>query len=371
MGSAATAEHRTQERGVAMTGEQIRLVVLFGGRSAEHDVSCITARHVLAAVDPARYDVVPVGIDRDGNWAIAEGAAAAFTAGPDALPDQLDPAGTAIAPTGAVMSPDPTEKVVVLPLLHGPNGEDGTVQGMLELAGVPYVGSNVLASALAMDKIKAKEMLDYHGILQAKWATVQSGRVTARGLDKIVADLGLPLFVKPANMGSSIGVSRVDTRSDLEGALELALSYDEWVIVEEAIAGREVEIGVLGNQVPRVSVPGEIRPGDDFYSYDDKYIDGTAQLVIPAVLPADVIERMGELAKQVFRALRCEGMARVDFFYESERGLILNEVNTIPGFTPISMYPIMWEATGVSYPELIDELIRLALERHERRSKLR
>ncbi len=354
-----------------MSGERIRLVVLFGGQSAEHDVSCITARHVLAAVDPDRYDVVPIGIDRTGNWAIADAAALALEAGPSALPDQLDPTGTAIAPTGAVMSPDPTERVVVLPLLHGPNGEDGTVQGLLELAGVPYVGANVLSSALSMDKIKAKEMLDYHGIPQARWATLQSGKVTDSELDGIVEDLGLPLFVKPANMGSSIGVSRVDTRSDLDGALELALSYDEWVLIEEGIDGREIEIAVLGNQTPRVSVPGEIKPGDDFYSYEDKYFDGVAELLIPAPLPADVRDRMGELAKQIFGILRCEGMARVDFFYEEERGLLLNEVNTIPGFTPISMYPKMWEASGLSYPELIDELIRLALERHERRSKLR
>ena len=362
--------------------EKVRLVVLFGGQSAEHDVSCVTARHVIDAVDLDRYDVVPIGISRDGTWALSESTLRMLEPGPEGSPsagldsvDKLDPTGTALQPSGAVTSADPTVNVVVLPLLHGPNGEDGTVQGLLQLAGVPYVGCNVLSSALSMDKIKAKEMLAFHGISQARWHTLSSqhpGPYAEADLDAIAEDLGYPMFVKPANMGSSIGVSRVETMTEFVKAVELALSYDEWVLVEEGINGREIEVAVLGNQNPKVSVPGEIKPGDTWYSYEDKYFDGVAEARIPAALTGDVVDRINEVAKATFRALRCEGMARVDFFYEADgRGLLINEVNTIPGFTPISMYPKLWEASGLGYSELIDELIRLALERHERRSKLR
>ena len=355
-----------------MSGDRLRLVVLFGGRSAEHEVSCITARHVMAAVDPSRYDIVAVGIDRDGRWSLADDAMAALNRGPEALPDQLSPTGTAVSPSQVVSAVEPTEKMVVLPLLHGPNGEDGTVQGLLELADVPFVGSSVLSSALAMDKVKAKEVLSFHGIAQAAWRSLQAGRFTDADLVAIGEDLGYPLFVKPANMGSSIGVSRVETPAELNSAVELALSYDEWVVLEEGVNGREIEVAVLGNQTLRVSVPGEVRPGAAFYSYEDKYFDDNAEYSIPASLTGDVKDRIREMAMESYRALRCEGLARVDFFYEEDgRGLLLNEINTIPGFTPISMYPKLWDASGLGYAELIDELVRLALERHERRAKLR
>jgi D-alanine-D-alanine ligase len=260
--------------------------------------------------------------------------------------------------------------VVVLPLLHGPLGEDGTVQGMLELAGVPFVGSGVLGSALCMDKLKAKDVLAANGLPQCRWIGLRASEATLAGERVAAAALPYPLFVKPANLGSSVGVSRVATPADLDAAVALAAEYDEWIVIEEGVSGRELEVAVLGNAEPRASVPGEIVAGKEFYDYEDKYLDGAAQLHIPADLPEGVAEEMGSIACEAFTALRCDGMARVDFFYETDgRGLLINEVNTIPGFTPISMYPKMWAESGLPYDQLIDELVRLALERHERRSR--
>ncbi len=347
---------------------RIKLLVLFGGQSAEHDVSRVTASHVLRAVDPDRYDVIPVAIGRDGRWMLAEAALAALAEGPDALPAALEVAGPTVDPMPVLAADRP---VVALPLLHGPFGEDGTVQGLLELAGVPYVGAGVLASALAMDKAKAKEVFAFHGIPQARWLTWRADELAADLADRIGEDLGYPCFVKPANMGSSVGVSKVHDQGELQAAVELALSYDEWVVVEEAVVGREIELAVLGNLDPQVSVPGEIIPGAEFYDYQDKYHDGRAELVIPAALDEVVAAQFQRLAIAAFRACRAEGMARVDFFYEETgpaRGPLLNEVNTIPGFTPISMYPKLWQASGVGYRELIDRLIELAVERSERRA---
>ena len=356
--------------------ERIRLVVIFGGQSAEHEVSLVTARHVLAATDQEHYDIQPVGITRDGRWVLAEDAARALAKGPDALPDALDASGPETEPLPALVGDRRAERVVVFPLLHGPLGEDGTMQGLLELAGVPYVGCGVLASALAMDKAVAKEMLAEHGIPQARHVAFHEREVdgAARSpmLDRLEAELGYPMFVKPSNMGSSVGVSKAHDRAELTASLDEARAYDEWLVVEEAIDGREVECAVLGNLDPRASLPGEIRPGAEFYDYDDKYSSGTAELIIPAELPPGVTEQLQAMAIDAFRALRCEGMARVDFFYEPDRrGLLVNEVNTIPGFTPISMYPKMWEASGLAYPQLIDELIRLALDRYDRRASRR
>jgi D-alanine-D-alanine ligase len=351
---------------------RVRLVVLFGGQSAEHDVSCVTAKHVLAAVDPARYSLTPVGITREGQWVQAEEARAAIEKGASALPEALTAEGTVVEPQAAIVPASEDETVVVFPLLHGPMGEDGTVQGLLELAGVPYVGTGVLGSALAMDKAKAKETLAFAGVPQARWQSFWSAELEELPLDRIEAELGLPCFVKPANLGSSVGVTKAHDRDELQAALELALSYDEWVLVEEAIAGREIELAVLGNADPRVSVPGEVVPGAEFYDYEDKYLDGRAELIIPADLRPEVVERFQVIALEAFRALRAEGMARVDFFYEEGgRGPLLNEINTIPGFTPISMYPKLWEASGLPYDQLIDELVRLAVERAERRGKSR
>lgn len=364
--------------------ERVRLVVLFGGRSAEHDVSCVSARHVLAAADPAKYDIEPIGITRDGTWVLAEGAQAALAAGADNMPDHLTAAGPSIDALPALASGD-VSATVVLPVLHGPMGEDGTMQGLLELAGVPYVGAGVLASALCMDKVACKDHLASHGIPQGayRWVTVDEGTVRRPDgsavtldveIDVCIEQLGLPLFVKPANMGSSVGVSRATDAEAIRRAIELAASYDREVIIEEEIVGREIEISVLGNEDPKASVAGEITPGADFYDYEDKYEDG-ADLTIPADLSPDELAEMQRLAIAAYRACKVEGLARVDFFYEDgsrgpgTRGWLVNELNTMPGFTPISMYPKMWQATGLDYPSLIDELVQLALARHERNSR--
>jgi D-alanine-D-alanine ligase len=347
--------------------DRVRLVVLFGGQSAEHDVSCTTAAHVLRAADPDKYEIVPVGISRDGHWAIAEGARLALAAGPAELPGRLDPTGSAIVPADVIGDPKHT---VVVPLLHGPMGEDGTVQGLLELANVPYVGSGVLGSALAMDKAMAKQVLAVNDVPQARHHSVRANEITAGLPAALVEELGLPLFVKPANMGSSVGVSKAKTVEDVRDAIELATTYDEWIVIEEAVVGREIEVAVLGNLEPRASVPGEIVPGAEFYDYADKYLDDGSQAIVPAPLSADQATAVRDLAVRVFKLLRCEGLARVDFFLEEQgRGFLCNEVNTMPGFTPISMYPKLWIASGMTYSELIDELVQLAVERHARQRR--
>jgi D-alanine-D-alanine ligase len=351
--------------------DRIHLIVLFGGRSAEHDVSCVTAAHVLRAADPSRYRITAVGIDRDGRWALAQEASVALSVGPQAVPDRLDPAGEVVAASQALAGV-PGEVTVVMPLLHGPLGEDGTVQGMLELADMPYVGSGVLGSAVSMDKAMAKQVLAAAGIPQARSRSLHQQHVSPSVLADVANDLGLPAFVKPANMGSSVGVGKAGTVDALADAVEVALAYDEWVVVEEAIIGREIEVAVLGNLEPTASVPGEIVPGNEFYDYEDKYVDQGAQLLVPAPLTADESAEVRALALRVFEAMRCDGMARVDFFYEEGgRGFLCNEVNTIPGFTPISMYPKLWQASGLTYAELIDQLVALALERHARRQAIR
>lgn len=356
-----------------MSGERINLVVLFGGQSAEHDVSRTTAAHVLAAADPTKYRVTPIGISTDGEWALATDAAAALAAGPDALPPRLDPAGERLSPTTLLgEAADSVERTVVLPLLHGPMGEDGTVQGLLELANVAYVGSGVLGSAVAMDKAMAKQVLGAAGIAQARYRAFAEHRITPSLPAELAAELGLPCFVKPANMGSSVGVSKATTIEGLRDAIDYALTYDEWVIVEEAIVGREIEIAVIGNHDPFVSVPGEIVPGDEFYSYDDKYVNDASTGIIPAPITPEQADDIRSRALAVYRALRCDGLARCDFFLEESgraRGFLCNEVNTMPGFTPISMFPKMLIASGMSYPEIIDRLVELALERHQRRRR--
>ncbi|MDP2291713.1 MAG: D-alanine--D-alanine ligase family protein [Actinomycetota bacterium] len=355
---------------------RINLIVIFGGQSAEHDVSCTTAAHVLKAADPAKYRITPIGISRDGSWAIAAQALAALGEGPHALPGRLDPAGDAVAPTAAISPttssglPAAGGRTVVLPLLHGPLGEDGTVQGMLELAGVAYVGTGVLGSAVAMDKAMAKQVATANGIPQARYVALRAHEITPGTPARLAEELGLPVFVKPANMGSSVGVSKAKTVEAIRGAIDLALSYDEWVVVEEAIVGREIEVAVLGNLEPRASVPGEIVPAAEFYDYADKYVDDGSQCIIPAPLTAQQTAEVRALALSTFRAMRAEGLSRVDFFFEEDgRGFLLNEINTMPGFTPISMYPKLWMASGLTYSELIDEMVRLALERHARRRR--
>ncbi|MBI2708490.1 MAG: D-alanine--D-alanine ligase [Actinobacteria bacterium] len=349
-----------------------RLVVIFGGVSAEHDVSCESARHVVEAIDRTRYEALPVGITTDGRWVLSESAAAALAAaesGPLALPKSLDPSGPPLEPLPTVSPTAPGEQVVVFPLVHGPLGEDGTLQGMLELAGVPYVGSGVLGSALCMDKAVAKEVAARAGLPQARWLAARDVEVDGRFRDRVVSELGLPVFVKPANLGSSVGITKAHDPDALDEALRLACAYDEFVVVEEAVRAREIEVAVLGNAEPRASVPGEVRPSHEFYDYDDKYLAGAADLLVPAPLDEGATAEVRALAVRAFTALRCDGFARVDFLYEEGgRGFLLNEVNTIPGFTPISMVPALWEATGVPYGELVDELVRLGVERYRHRA---
>ena len=369
--------------------DRVRLVVLFGGRSAEHDISRISASHVLRAADPARYDVVPVAITKDGRWVFAEQAADLIGRGlqselPASLATdgpELDPMTTLTDRSVGGPAGDPATTTVVLAILHGPNGEDGTVQGLLEMAGLPYVGSGVLGSAVAMDKVMAKTVLDAEGIAQPAWRAVRVGQLRDAGhatgfalAERLIGELGDTVFVKPANMGSSIGVTRATGAEALLAALDTAFQYDDLAVVEEAVDARELEIAILGNEVPRASVVGEIIPAAEFYDYEDKYSDGAAQTVIPADLDPDLAAGIRRLAERTFLALRAEGMARVDVFLERGtpdspgRGVLVNEINTIPGFTPISMYPMLWQESGMSYTELIDELVTLALERHRRRS---
>jgi D-alanine-D-alanine ligase len=353
------------------SSERIHLVVLFGGQSAEHDVSCTTASHVLAAADPAKYRVSPIGISTEGEWALAQGALDALEAGPQALPGRLDPSGPSLSPTPMLAEASAgTERTVVLPLLHGPMGEDGTVQGMLELANVAFVGSGVLGSAVAMDKAMAKQVLAANGVPQARYRAFADHQRTPSLPVQLADELGLPCFVKPANMGSSVGVTKARDIEQLRDAIEHALTYDEWVVVEEAVVGREIEVAVLGNLEPQASLAGEIVPGEEFYSYEDKYVTDGAQLLVPAPISAAAMDEVRSFAVRVFGLLRCEGLARVDFFYEEGgRGFLCNEVNTMPGFTPISMYPKLWLHSGMTYAELIDRLVELALERHARRRR--
>ncbi|MFV0318124.1 MAG: D-alanine--D-alanine ligase family protein [Microthrixaceae bacterium] len=341
--------------------ERVRLVMLFGGRSAEHDISCISATHVLAALDRERYQIELAGITRQGSFVAAEAEGDLVASGePLDLLELLAQETPAETPT------------VVVPVLHGPNGEDGTIQGFLETAGVPYVGSGVLSSAVAMDKDFTKRLLAGAGTPQTPWCTVYPAvaRPSVAELRAMFDELGPTVFVKPANMGSSVGVARVDSGSvdDLDAAIRFAAEFDDVVLVEAAVGGREIECAVLGNDDPIASVLGEVVTDAEFYDYSDKYFDGTARTVIPAELDEATMQRGRQLAVDTFRFLRCAGLARVDLFLDRDGRFLVNEVNTFPGFTPISMYPKLWIACGVSYPRLIDELVALALESHERRS---
>ena len=355
--------------------DRVRLVVLFGGQSAEHEVSCVSAYHVLQAVDPERYAVQAIGITREGAWVRNDDAVAALTSGAGALPGgRIEATGTDVEPLPAVLPAGADDApVVVLPLVHGTKGEDGTLQGMLDLLGVAYAGAGVLGSAVCMDKLAAKELLRAARLPQVRHVGLRDTELDLAGARVEQAALAYPLFVKPANLGSSVGITKVTAGEELATAVAAAAEYDEWVVIEEGVDAREIEVGVIGNASPRASVPGEIVPTHDFYDYDDKYLDGAAQMVIPADLPGDVADDARRLAVDAFRALRCDGFARVDFFYETTgpgRGLLVNEVNTIPGFTPGSMFPGLWAASGLDYAGLIDELVRLALERHEHRTHL-
>lgn len=357
---------------------KIRVGVIFGGRSAEHQVSLQSAKSVIAAIDEDKYEVVPIGIDPRGRWLIGH-RSNYLTHEDDPKRIALNENGTHVAlvaePRGEQLHPLGQDGVahtvdVVIPLVHGPYGEDGTLQGLLKLAGIPFVGAGVLGSAVGMDKDIMKRLLRERGLPIAAFETLYAGQ--PYDAEAVLNKTGLPCFVKPANMGSSVGISKVKARDDLPSALDTAFVYDEKVLVEEFIEGREIECSILGNRDPIASVPGEIIPNHEFYSYEAKYIDEEgATLKIPADLPDAIVSRVQDIALRTFQALHCEGMARVDLFLRGDDEIIVNEINTIPGFTRISMYPKLWEASGIPYPELIDRLIQLALERHEREEKLR
>jgi D-alanine-D-alanine ligase len=352
------------------------VAVLFGGRSAEHEISCLSARSVIDALDPERDEVVPIGITRDGAWHLL-GGPPALPAEIGRMPEVTGGSGEPVELAGeggehALVARDGAKHPidVAFPVLHGPYGEDGSIQGLLELADVPYVGAGVLGSALGMDKGVQKRLLREAGVPVVAFEEVRAPewREDPEGVSARAQDLGYPLFAKPATLGSSVGVRRVDGPDELPAALDEAFRYGRKAIVETAIVGaREIEVAVLGNDDPVASVPGEIVPeGHAFYDYDAKYLDEHgATLIVPADLKPDVVEELQRLAITVFRATECAGMGRVDFFVIGDERPVVNEINTIPGFTSISMYPKLWEASGLAYPDLVARLLELAVERHD------
>ncbi|HEX4439584.1 MAG TPA: D-alanine--D-alanine ligase family protein [Thermoanaerobaculia bacterium] len=343
-----------------------RVVVLFGGRSVEREVSRISARTICGALDPSRYDVIPLAVTADGRFLSAGESAKRLTA--KGVPERFLP-GSGAAPAGESVVPSeiaPGRADVVFPIIHGTTGEDGVLQGFLETLGLPYVGAGVAASAVGMDKAVFKALLRDAGIPSARSAVFAAPPAAGAR-----APFDVPFFVKPANGGSSVGVVKVKRTEDWAAAVANALRYDERALAEEAIDARELECAVLGNDQPKASIVGEIVPGHEFYDYDDKYRDDKAKLVIPAAVSDAVSAEVRRLSVEVFRLCGASGMARVDFFLERGTDRVLvNEINTLPGFTAISMYPKLWEATGVPLPRLLDELIRLAIERRDRRARL-
>ena len=355
-----------------------RVLLLFGGRSAEHEVSVVSARSVYAAIDRERYDVVLAGIDQQGRWYFggknSESLLSTTTVEPDKqVPARLSTAGTSLVSEDGDDLPD-SEFDVVFPLLHGPYGEDGTVQGLLELAGLAYVGAGVAASAVGMDKALARAIFAASGLPQTQYSVIARSdwrRAQVPVLERLEGEHDYPLFVKPANLGSSVGISKAHDRQELKAGLELASQYDTKLIVERSVENaRELECAVLGNEYPKASGVGEIIPGAEFYDYTTKYIDDQSELVIPAELEKSESEAIQELAIRTFKAIDCSGLARVDFFMRPDGSVLVNEINTMPGFTPISMYPKLWAAAGVAYGDLVDRLIQFGLERHLDRKDL-
>ncbi|MCS6884688.1 MAG: D-alanine--D-alanine ligase [Acidobacteriota bacterium] len=353
---------------------KIRVGVVFGGRSGEHEVSLRSAQSIIDAINKDKYEVVPIAITREGKWLTSEESLVPEIVVRHGYPVALlsDATHPVLVRIDAQMS-FYKQLDVAFPVLHGTYGEDGTIQGLFEIADIPYVGCGVLASAVGMDKILMKKVFAAYGLpvvenahfLRSEWER-DKGSV----LRMIEERLRYPVFVKPANLGSSVGISKVKSAGQLVPAIELACKYDRRIIVEQGVDAREFELSVLGNDDPKVSLPGEIIPGAEFYDYNDKYVDDKTRFELPAKLPDEVILSMQQLALQAFRAIDASGMARVDLFMERQTGKIyLNEINTIPGFTSISMYPKLWQISGVSYPELVEQLIELALERKRDRSR--
>lgn len=375
---------------------KIRVGVIFGGRSGEHEVSLQSAKSVMAALNPDKYEVVPIGITREGRWLTGD-AMAALADGRWLTGDAMAALTEASATTQpATLLPDPqssalmrvelvetkpaslsavTELDVIFPVLHGPYGEDGTVQGLLELANLPYVGAGVVGSAVGMDKGIFKQVMVANGIPVLPWRLFLArtwDRQPQAVLDEVEARLSYPVFTKPANLGSSVGVSKCRNRKELAAGLAEAARYDRRIIVEQGINARELEVSVLGNDDPIASVVGEIRPRREFYDYIAKYVSDDSELIIPAELEPSVADQVRDMAVRAYRAIDCAGLARIDLLMDKDSGhLYMNEINTIPGFTRISMFPKLWQAAGVSYSELLDRLVELALERHEEKEKLK
>ena len=356
------------------TPRKTRVAVVFGGRSAEHAISCVSAGSILSALDPDEFEAVPIGITRAGRWVLTDGDGESLAIKGRTLPEITDGSGSAV-----VLAPDPTTREldardavsgladvdVVFPVLHGAYGEDGTIQGLLEMAGLPYVGAGVFASAAGMDKEFTKKLAAAEGIPIAPYAVLRAGQSLSEA-DK--ERLGLPVFVKPSRAGSSLGITKVSDWADLEPAVTLARQSDPKVLVEAMVIGREVECGVLEGEyggAPEASLPAEIRVVRDhsFYDFEAKYLDDACEFDLPPQLPASVIEKIREYACRTFTALDCAGLARVDFFVTPELDVVLNEINTMPGFTPISMFPRMWAASGLDYPKLVSRLVRTAQRR--------
>lgn len=349
-----------------------RIGLLYGGKSAEHEVSLSTATAVSKAIDYDKYEVHPIYITLDGQWLRGpqltkpvESIEQLQFSSEDKLPNNI---------TGFILDKNTQAQFdVVFPLLHGTNGEDGTVQGLLEVLNFPYVGNGVLASSAGMDKVIMKQLFEIAGLKQVPYVYFirpEWDQKQTEILEKCEKSLNWPMFVKPANLGSSVGISKASNIEELISAIQFAFQYDRKVVVEQGIKAREIEMGVLGNNAPKVSVAGEIKPMTEFYDYDSKYKDGSTVLIIPAEITANVESAMKDMAVRAFKILDCSGLVRSDFFVTENDEVFINEVNTMPGFTPVSMYPLLWQHTGVSYPKLIDTLIELAIERHAEKQQL-
>lgn len=361
--------------------KKIRVAVLFGGKSAEHEVSLLSAKSVIEAIDKNKYEVVLIGIDKSGEWFLHEDLNRCLLHADDPKSIQLKKVQETVAiipketgnPLVSLSGRHLNKSIdVVFPVLHGTYGEDGTVQGLLKLANIPFVGAGVLASALGMDKDVMKRLLRDAGLPVAKFITCSRSNSKQLTFEKIQKALGLPFFVKPANLGSSVGISKIKSEEDFYEKVALAFEYDRKILFEEFIAGREIECSVLGNEDPIASLPGEVIPQHEFYSYEAKYLDENGALFeIPAKLSPELINKVQALAIEAYKTICCEGMARVDIFLKENGEIVINELNTIPGFTKISMYPKMWMSSGLSYPDLIDKLIQLALQRFKEEETLK
>jgi len=360
--------------------EKIKVAIIFGGKSAEHEISIISAKNVIDAIDKEKYEPVPIGIDKDGTWYLNKQSKFILESSNPKLA-KINKANekVALVPTNnsnelmSITGNKNKGKIdVAFPILHGPYGEDGSIQGLFRMANIPYVGADVLGSAVGMDKDVLKRLLRDAKIPTPKFEVFNKISIKNTNFKKLTETIGSSMFIKPANLGSSVGISKVNNENEFKKAIKIAFEYDKKIICEEAINGREIECSVLGNEEPIASLPGEIVVKSEFYSYETKYLDeDAATLEIPARLPEEIIKKIQEYAVKAFKVLCCQGMARVDFFLRNDTEILVNEINTIPGFTKISMYPKLWEASGISYTELIDKLIQLAIERFNKERKLK